>query len=1475
MQYTVGKNQTRQYVAANNQTIDLEPYYVNFTVLINNKPFTVRNAMVMKSYPKRQIILGAPELNRHHAVLQEANGKMTIGRYEQTIVQRYSIADVGRTININNIKAKVAMVKPVEQHENDHYIERTTEATIGDSCYMGRAQHGTHYEVIDDPSDTCKGCPKCTTDENKIQDQQYHHIDDSRQALHIMCHRLRQHDHNQYTHNDVTISEAGEKLYPWTAKKIRQINEKYKCNFAKSIGDMGDEFTASCEVSGEFSKRLVGQQPHVGDKKAAIKKQLLSLLANGVLRMVDEAKITPKYFINLMPRVKKDDDGVEYNPFVALRIVNDCTQVNQLANYAGTCVDNISECVGWAAQASKNGLNAKTDISSCYYCIRLDKKLWPYMCIEIPDVGIACMVRLPQGWSFSAQYTVAVLRRILWKFDDCIRRYIDDVFISCNNSSSEKEFVELYENFMRTLKLYNLRIKGSKTFLLNIEFNFLGYRIKDGAIMANPHLVNKLLAIKWQDLKTVRQVMSLTGMARYLAKFMKRATHVMNGLNQAIRNRKPSELIDWNADLIAKFELIKKAMNELSKTYPFELDLETVVTVDTSKIATGGLIYQIKDGKPRIVAFFSRTRKDLERKFQFSSCNFEAIGACAILKSHEPWLLQTRKPITLLTDSLSLVKLWRKFKKNMCPSDDIKLNNCLMELRRYPMLNMMHASNKSAAMLHPDFVSRMEHTPKSVDTSPCVEKEGVAKCKICELAEIPIENVDKVNEKFGEISKIWAENETLGGDMAKLFQLSAEPRVPIAQLKRRNLSLADLLNNKNILATLQKMDRVYRDMIDCMENGRKNFPRKHARAETIKVNRDPKLDNGALSITKWLDGNEIRVFPIPKAAAWVVIHAVHLSVGHRSPTQMVKQVATHFEFENMKKMVELYIGKCVPCTLLRNEAKYVKKHQKPVKITDKFFKQILCDEIHRQRHGKTIKFMIAIEAISQFMVAIPIENDPKSEDFVATILLIRSMLAPHALDDPVLEIRCDGAPWHKSKKAMKLLSDMNIKVHVHESATLSQNIIPELDGKMAQFSKQMRHYMTTTDLNGDLCAQLATQKCNTTVNSRGFTPSQLFTGRNPAESKLLNIDVEKYIQEMAKIRQQKRESMDRKNYKKVQEKRDGLVKYEDPELNDPLSNSKIKFHNMKTGDMVVLNTTMDKNDQNPNLYIITKIDFRKQQVKVKRSGIQSGNNPERLVAFERIARHIKVDLNAKINLIGQHRKSSRDFGYVNVLKNTPEPEYALTDEDLDDILVVQQIIANKIPQIICAANKINDTMANESDNLHTSSSYQAVPSASLNLSKLSEDSSWTQAARAVAKNRENLKNRVETSKIEEETKKEENKTTYRMNVAEDYTVYDAADLLQEVIFDEEYEEVTSEMLSEAMASMRRLNESTVSVSSFGNDALFDVSAQILEQSRYENDQNLLNSTVMNEDQEENQVLPDIDERPIRNRKPVDRFQAGL
>ena len=1290
IEFEMGEKRKRKYVGATNHEMKAGKYYANFKIIINGKKFPIQNALVNDSNETTdEFIIGQADLKNLKAILHEENGIMYIGRSNRTVVQRYNHSEI-KSLKSN---AMVKMVKSVEHLTGKSW---QTQATIGDTCYMGGAIQNIKNE-IPEPSETCNGCPKCTTEDNLIQKEHYHKIDDSKAALKIMCHKIRTKMHNTYSHEKVTICPIGEKRYPYAAKEIRKINEKYKENFAASIGDVGPEFVCNCEIKGQQTKRMAGQQQFIGDNKAAVKKQLIELIANGVIKPIDELNINPKYFVTIMPRIKKDDDGISYDPMACLRIVNDFSKVNEMVDYAGCPVDHIGECVDWAAKSSINGLNLKTDISSCYFCIRIHQDLFPYLCISVPDLGEFAFVRLPQGWSYSAQYTVTVLKRIFWKFGDKMQRYLDDIFLSLNNSdATEKEFVELYESFMKTIKRYNLRIKGSKTFVLQASFNFLGYRIQNGTIGPNPHLVNRIMDIKWEDLKTVKQVMALIGMARYLARFMKRSTHVMNGLTKAIKNKKTAEKVIWDEHLIESFQKVKEALKELTKTYPLESDLQTVIAVDTSAIATGGIVYQIgRDGKPQISAFFSRSRKDKERKFKISSCHMELYGLVVLLEAFRPWLMQMLHPITVITDSHSLVKLYKKFKLNLCPSNDMKLNNSLWELRHYN-LNVMHASNKSAIMLSPDFISRMGYEPKTVEKGLCKDEEGVAKCAICELAELPLENAKKFNDKVGHLCKIMASDAYL--DKNHIFQIKPELQiVPIGQLKKKNITLTELLNNRAIIKDLQKMDKVYRSIIDAIENGRPHFPRRYPKAETIRLKRQPKMENGALTLHKYLDGVESRVFPLPKEAGWVAIHAVHLDVGHRAPTQMVKQVAKYFEFENMKKMTELYIGKCIPCTLLRSEAKYHKVKQKPVKLTDKPFKQILVDEVHRMRKDKSYKIMVAMEAISQFMIALPMDSKPNSNDFISKIVLIRSIMAPHVMENPEIEIRCDEAPWHTSNKVKEVFKHLNIKVELHKSSTLSKNQLPELDAKIKQLSKWLEHYSTTSKLETDLCIALAIQKCNTTVGRMNYTPAELFTGYNPSAMSHFKLNISEYINEIKRSRQMKRESAERKVFKDQIKKNKEMVPYKNPELNDPILNSKINFTKLKTGDLVKLNTDFDKNAKGMNLFEILGINFKEKVVQLIRSGDNAAKPIKKYVAFERICRHIPMDSNgtvARIQMLQADEKALYTTQYIDEKDpaDADTLEYLIPPIEQRELEDIQYKLNILLPRLIPAMNKIEDTM---------------------------------------------------------------------------------------------------------------------------------------------------------------------------------------
>ena len=252
IEFEMGQRRKRKYVGATNHEMKAGNHYANFKIIINGKKFPIENALVRDSSDTSdELIMGQSDLKNLKAVLHEENGIMHIGRSNRTVVQRYNHTEM----KVLKSNARVFTIKSgTEESEDREERSWRTHATIGDTCYMGGDISNVRDEVPD-PSDTCKGCPRCTTNDNLIQKEHYYKIDDSKAALKIMCHKIRTKMHNTYSHEKVTICPIGEKRYPYAAKEIRKLNEKYKENFAASIGDVGPEFVCECEIKGQQTKR--------------------------------------------------------------------------------------------------------------------------------------------------------------------------------------------------------------------------------------------------------------------------------------------------------------------------------------------------------------------------------------------------------------------------------------------------------------------------------------------------------------------------------------------------------------------------------------------------------------------------------------------------------------------------------------------------------------------------------------------------------------------------------------------------------------------------------------------------------------------------------------------------------------------------------------------------------------------------------------------------------------------------------------------------------------------------------------------------------------------------------------------------------------------------------------------------------------------------------------------------------------------
>ena len=1221
MEYEIGSRCKRTFVGANEKALKVEQYYINFEIrLENQKKYRLKNALIL-DINSDQILLGQYDMERLKAVVDCDEGTITLGRSKRAVFKMKRKTEGIKMVKGLDVQQQ-HFQEAVEQYQKSRPDNWSLEQTIAEpaECYQG----GNGDEP--DLSTLCKKCDKCTSEEKT--EKKIFELPNSKYNLEKYLERERQRLKETTSYRDVTISPEGERRYPRVAKEVRRLNEKYKNVFSEAIGRVGKEYEVKIRMKGDKPKRQAGQTPIVGLEKLAMQKQLLTLAANGVIVPIEKHNVVPHTFVPLMVRTKKDDNGIQIDPFQALRIITDCTKINEMADYPGSGIDHIDEALQNAAKATENGLNVKYDIVQFYFGIPIHPSMYPFFCIDVPGFGYYHLEVLPQGFAPSAQYAVAVAKKILWKFNEVMERFMDDCFMWA--PEGEDQFIHLYEQMLKTFDEHGLRLKGSKTFVLNFEANFVGHQISHGVMKPSPHLKLRIDKIRKEDIRTIGQMKSYLGTINFMIKYMKRSHLVLRPLQQASKGTNMKTLFQWTPELEHDFEKSKKALQELVQLHAFDFDLDTIMICDSSKHHSGGLIIQIKNGQKRLVACFSRSRKDAERVFDLSSCHAEFLALCAMAAQFEPWLAQMKKMITVITDSMSLVKLWRRIKKNQCPSTDTLLNNCVWQLR-YLDLNIIHSSNKTENIKIADYISRFGIN-QTFEDQTCTISENMKKCRVCDAAAIPLSSVRMLNKAINRVSHSSAliEREGFWNRIDRIMALSPKKIVPINRLKKINMTFSQLLNNPQIIRELQQQDKVFRAIIDCIEAGRPNFPRKFAKATTINEKREPELVNGALKLAKYPKGIRTTVYPIPATAAYVIIYGAHKEVGHRAPSQLIKHINREFEVENLTKLVELFVQKCPSCTLLRAEKKYLAPKAKPVKLAKDFFQQILMDEVHRTTSQGSLKIMMAMEAISGFIIVIPIEGDMNGSKFVAMVAHAKAILTPHAADVVNIELRADKAPWHTSAQVRQDLEALKVNLQLYESSSLTKNIIPELDAKIKAFSPHFKYY---AQMGSDavLSSILAAQKLNTTVNEHGVTASELFTGRNPYRPNEPTPVATDYLDQIMKKRKEKRDSLERSRLKQAQKHERETIPYKDVTLNSPLSRKDIDWSMLKENDLIKLNQTEDKNDKKINLFEIVKVDYKNQKVQCVRAD-GTYPNPVRTINFDRIARHLPAK-QGRINML--------------------------------------------------------------------------------------------------------------------------------------------------------------------------------------------------------------------------------------------------
>ncbi|CAG5082026.1 Oidioi.mRNA.OKI2018_I69.PAR.g10017.t1.cds [Oikopleura dioica] len=672
---------------------------------------------------------------------------------------------------------------------------------------------------------------------------------DARKTYKEKLEKMRKEARESSTVDDIVLGEVvkeNPKLEERLMTKIR--DKKYKKVFSKVTGCLPKEFEISApmmrvELSNQVTRQKNEQMSD--EKKEIVAKHLDELARDYIVVFPQDHGISVKNIIPIMVVEKRDDQGEAIPLAQSARIVAQAHRsVNLWTKAPPRVTDELKDVLAKAAKASKNKFMMKTDISQAFFQLPTEKALWPYFGVYHPYKGVMCYTRASQGWIASMGMVREAFLRIFEPLKKYMVRYADDVFISANN---EDEFVLVVTRFLDICAHFNLSLKGSKMAIGVSEMNFLGAKVKGGKIVASPHQAQKIRDYDISTIKTVSDLRSFLGILVPLSKFKCRATDFLVPLRKCLDNDGKAKIV-WTEEAKEAIKMAKKAMDELTELTPFDEDKQQYIVVDSSAKGTGAILFQkeLVDGKEinRVVEFYSRKRPDSERKYTASSCMLETAGLVGALCYWRRYLIESKFPTIVFTDSMPLTMIAKRWTENLTPSDIVSINNLFKAILGLRIV-VRHLPGKSIEISGVDFISR---------SSGHMEECDAKRCKICEISQTPrsdqspfiseekLEEINKevrklkdwhsskrimiVDDQFTEemSNEIWSANcdEVVEVDYNK----EAFQTVAMALRERKARDLLDFLKDEKTLRKMQLSDKLLKEVIKYVEKDLNPPPRK-------------------------------------------------------------------------------------------------------------------------------------------------------------------------------------------------------------------------------------------------------------------------------------------------------------------------------------------------------------------------------------------------------------------------------------------------------------------------------------------------------------------------------------------------------------------------------------------------------------------------------------------------------------------------
>ena len=277
------------------------------------------------------------------------------------------------------------------------------------------------------------------------------------------------------------------------------------------------------------------------------------------------------------------------------------------------------------------------DLKSGYWQVELEEEAKPLTAFTVGPLGFWECEHMPFGLTNAPATFQRLMESCLGELhlNWCII-YLDDIIVF---SRTPEEHIHRLRAVFEKLKAAGLKLKPSQCDFFEKEIKYLGHVVSEQGVSTDP---DKIKAVtEWPQPTAVTEVRSFLGFVSYYRRFIPNFSKVAKPLNKLLQNlegtpsQKKKFKVHWGPEQQEAFGTLQGLCTESPVLAYADFKAPFILHTDASGEGLGAVLYQVQEGKQRVIAYASRSLSKSEKNYPVHKLEFLALKWAITDKFHE------------------------------------------------------------------------------------------------------------------------------------------------------------------------------------------------------------------------------------------------------------------------------------------------------------------------------------------------------------------------------------------------------------------------------------------------------------------------------------------------------------------------------------------------------------------------------------------------------------------------------------------------------------------------------------------------------------------------------------------------------------------------------------------------------------------------------------------------------------------------